>query len=637
MKFRTLVLALCFLVPVSANTQPDWTLIVPVVFTYLDTEAADSVKAIRGRADQIRAQMNDIMLKKGLDPKDLFDAILSSFNEGLSKNFVQEPKSLVVKTERDADIERLENLHIRLFKEDVSLQRWLNITQQLKKHPDRSQYSRWSLMHRNLSPQEMRKFSTPELLKPWVRDEVMCDIVAAIDATSPDKANGEVKTFSLKFEYDRLDSLDRTKGMREWQFPVPPEVIFCSFPMNGSYSFSMDESIPGVGYVILPRSASSALSALVYSETAWRARWCNTRGTVTYTPMEVRDGHQFFFNFPRRFFKPGELYRLEIIATPKVNFSTILPVSICRQAYHGMELDEQPIQQRLPDEVKITELFFRVANADVIKRTYPIKGEVDWFSGKVTFETEDPFDDMEMYGTGNTSPGVSFTLQNLHFSKLEEALRSSALLYYLSVPEIEPVENQPLDKLLIAEMDNTYQAPFITDVKVGAWKDYLSQSSAKIYSKQNLPNGYYSPSWSTAFAPDSIFVDRRVPFITRQMFEKNKIPNAGKYRCVLQVGEFVQVVRTLALHRKQIERRIEERSRFLWELDQRNAKRKGQDFTGSLEAYKKRELENLPPDVKFIRECQFPEIMQKNFTLIYSKYFPGTVQRLASLTIKLTE
>jgi hypothetical protein len=353
--------------------------------------------------------------------------------------------------------------------------------------------------------------------------------------------------------------------------------------------------------------------------------------------MEVREGHQFFFNFPERFFKTGELYRLELIATPKINISTLMPVSICRQAYHGKERDEQPTQYHLPDEVKITEIYFRVSTSDVIKRPNKIKGEVDWFSGKITFETEDPFDAFEMYGTGNTRSGVSFTLQNLHFSKLEEALRSSALLYYLSVPEIESVENQPVEKLLIAEQDNTFQMAFITNVNQGAWKDYMSQSSSRIYPKQNLPNGYYSPTWSVAFAPDSLFTDKRVPFITRQMFEKNKAPTAVKYRCELQVGEFVQVVQTLKLHRQQIERRIEERSRFLFELDRREALRKGQAFTGSLPEYKKREMENLPPDVKFIRDCQFPEIMQKKFTLIYSKYFPGTSRQLASLTIKLTE
>jgi hypothetical protein len=75
----------------------------------------------------------------------------------------------------------------------------------------------------------------------------------------------------------------------------------------------------------------------------------------------------------------------------------------------------------------------------------------------------------------------------------------------------------------------------------------------------------------------------------------------------------------------------------LLELNRRDALRKNKTFSGSLAEYKNREIENLPPDVKFIRDCPFPEIMQKKFTLIYSKYFPGTSRQLASLTIKLTE
>ncbi len=637
MKLRCTVLISCFLIAGLLHAQPNWALLVPDGFTELETEAADSIRVIRERSDQIRVQMNDIVLKKALDPKQIFAFDLSDFNEGLSKKFIQEPRPLWLKIERDADIERLEGLHIILFKEDVSLQRWLNITQQLKKHPDRAQFSRWALLHRNLSPQEMRAFSHPEDLKLWIKGEVMCDIVAAIDITSPDKAKGKVKTFDLKFEYDLLDSLDRTREMRQWQFPVPPEVIFCSFPMNGAYSFSMDESIPGVGYVVLPRSAMGALSPIVYSQTTWRARWCSARGYVTYTPMEVRDGHQFFFNFPERFFKKGELYRLEIIATPKINISTLMPLEVCRQAYHGKQPDEQPTQYHLPDEVKITELYFRISSTDVVKRPNSVKGQVDWFAGKIIFETEDPFDGLEMYGTGNTQPGVNFALQTLYFSKLEEALRSSALLYYLSVPVIEPVDNQPVDKLLNAELDNTFQTAFITNVNQGAWKDYMTLPSSKSYVRQNLPGDYYAPSWSTVFAPDSIFTDKRVPFITRQMFEKNKLPLHTVYRCELQVGEFVQTVQAIKLHKKQIERRIEERSKFLFDLDRRQALRTNQVFTGKVAEYKQREIENLPPAVKYIRECQFPEVMQNKLTLIYSKYFPGTSRRLADLTIQLTK
>jgi len=637
MKLVTTTLLCFFLYFNPAFAQPDWTSIVPGVFAELDAETVDSIRAIRERCDTIRARMNGLIQKKGLDPKQVFSYGLANFKEGLSNQDATEPNGFYQIKVRDEEIRQLERWHIDLYRLDVTLQRWIKINEKLKKHPDRTQYARWALLHRNLPPQEMRALNNPDLAHGWVLDVVVCDVVAALDATRPDQVNGKMRSFNLKFDSELMDSLDRTKDMRSWQFPVPPEVIICSMPMNGAYAFSRDESIPGVGYVILPRSANQALSPIVYSQTTWRARWCSARGRITYTPMEVRDGHQFFFNLPDRYFKNGELYRLEIIATPKVSAASMMPAEVCLQAFRGNTQSELPTRISLPDEVKITELYFRASTQGLYPRKDQVIGKVDWFAGTIAFETENPFDAFEMYGAGKIKPEVSFTVNTQAFYALEKALRSSALYYYLSVPTVEPLDQLPLDQFAAAELDNTFKMPFIENVNKGATETYITQSTGAIHPRMNLPGGYYVPGWSQVFAPDTLVSNPPVPFITRPMYEKNKEPVTTKFSCELRVGEFIQIVNTIKLHKQQIERRIEERSRFLMELDRRDALRRGAPFNGTLADYRKREIENLPPDVKAVRDCKFPDAIRDHFGLFYSRFFPGSKQRSAELNIKITD
>ena len=313
------------------QAQPDWTTIVPAAFAVLDKEVTDSLVAIRAQAATVREAIEEIVTRKGFDRRDIYGFDNAYFKEGMSKNFTGNPSGLTMKIDRDTAVYRMENLFVDLFFLDKNLFRWLDIEKRLQSHPDRRQFAKWALRYRELPPPLALEIHQPEPCKKWVANTVVCEIAVAVEAVSPDKAGDKVRNFDLKFVRPANAPQPSATEPVAWGFPLPPEVIWYSFPMNGQYSFRRDESLPGAGYVVLPDNAVQALYPIQYSNTAWRARWCSSRGKVTYTAMELRNGHQFFFNLPDNYFQGGELYRLEILAMPKGSSAPLVPGDICWQ------------------------------------------------------------------------------------------------------------------------------------------------------------------------------------------------------------------------------------------------------------------------------------------------------------------
>ena len=530
----------------------------------------------------------------------------------------------------------MEDLFVDLFFLDKNLFRWLDIEKRLQSHPDRRQFAKWALRYRELPPPLALEIHQPEPCKKWVANTVVCEIAVAVEAVSPDKAGDKVRNFDLKFVRPANAPQPSATEPVAWGFPLPPEVIWYSFPMNGQYSFRRDESLPGAGYVVLPDNAVQALYPIQYSNTAWRARWCSSRGKVTYTAMELRNGHQFFFNLPDNYFQGGELYRLEILAMPKGSSAPLVPGDICWQLFRGNVTSTMPVNIRLPDEVKITELFFRAGKYSIREKLNIMKGERDWTNGWVDYETDEPMDALEINGNGNFAPPVIFTMETSPFYKVRDALEGKDLFYYLTVPEVEPLDSLPLSDLAVAELDNTMNAAFIEKVNDGAVPNYIGLPGNRKTPVQ-LAGGYVAPPLSTAQARDTFSAQQPVPFITRIMFEKGRIPNPGMVKCRLYVGEFIQLVQAAALQKEQISRRIEERSLFFYQLEQRKAQREGRPLTITLAAIKAREIANLPPSVKLVYETKFPEAFQPHFTLFYSRLFPGSEQPSTILKISFDE
>lgn len=613
-----------------AQAPPDWASIVPAAFAPLDAEVADSIAAHRAECAAIRAQMEEIVAAKGFDRRFIFGPSDTYIKEGMHSVFTNIPLGFQTITDRDSLVMRLESLHVDLYWNDKALFRWLDVQKRLNTHPNRRDLSRWPLLYREIPPPLRPHPASPRDCQRWVAEEVVCQLAATLEATSPDKASGKMRTFNPKFNDRALDTLPQLGA--DWTLPFPPEGICYSFPMNGQYGFRRDESIPGVGYVVFPRGVGHILSRFLYGNFQWKARWCSAEGRVTYTQAELRSSHQIFFNLPDNYFEAGHLYRLEVLVLPNESVAPSLPADMCWRLFRGQPIGKFPIHLRLPDELKITELYFRAGTYDLRKKMQTLKGDVEWQQGYITFETDEPLDAIEMNGGAYFSAPVTFNILTIYFSKVRDALDANDLYYYLAVPFVEPLDRLPLDQMATAELDNTLDAPFVRKVTLGAPNRYRRPPDNRLKALP-LPGGYTSPPMSRAFAPDTLLTASPVPRITRAHFERGRAPEPGIQRCTLIIGEFRQLIQAVAVQQAQIRRRMEERANFFFQLEQRRAQRTGKPLATTLEQLRQQEKENLPTSAKLLLETEFPAVFQPNFTLIYSRFFPGSEQRSADLTL----
>lgn len=637
---RSFLIGACLLFSVPVLwSQPDWSTLVPEAFSELDQEVADSIRVRRAVCEPLRAEMEKIVTEKGLDRLFIFGPGDTYLKEGMSRRMKNHPAGLQVGMDRDKGIMRLEELNVRLYSHDLALMHWLDIEQRLAKHPDRTQHKRWAMLYQQLPPDLARDLKKNSVCRHWIKTEVACDIVAALEENSPDKASGKVGKWSPDISKIRLDTLDKSPAPAVWGFPLPPEAILISFPFNGQFAFRRDESIPGVGYAAFPKWTREVLFPIQYEygdrDLQLRARWCSAHGEVTYTEMELREGNWFFFNLPpKEYFQGGELYRLELIAYPKGSVSPVIPDQVCWQQFRGVEAQDQPFHHYLQDEIKFSELYFRAGKYSIWEQIDILqKGVVDWEAGLVHYTTDEPLAPIDLRGNLYMRPWVRFGLQNVGFYKLHEALDHEQLRYYFTVPRVEPIEGVPAGQLLVAEMDNTFGAPFIEDLRKGAASKYAPVTEVK-GEDVALPGGYFILTQSHPTGRDTLVTPVSVPFITRAMFEKKQLPDLGMVECTLYVAGFRRLVFSVRLQKEQVTRRIAERSRFLYELERRAAEREGRPPAFTLEEARNRELANLPDPVRLIFEAQYPEVIQKTFTLSYTRDFPGTGQYMSLFQLK---
>jgi hypothetical protein len=88
------------------------------------------------------------------------------------------------------------------------------------------------------------------------------------------------------------------------------------------------------------------------------------------------------------------------------------------------------------------------------------------------------------------------------------------------------------------------------------------------------------------------------------------------------------------LQQAQLRRRVEERAQFFFALEKRRAARVGKPPSATLEQFRQREQENLPPEVKILLEAAFPDVFKNKTAAYYSRRFPGTEQYSTQLDLK---
>ncbi|MBL7780596.1 MAG: hypothetical protein JNM22_05210 [Saprospiraceae bacterium] len=614
----------------TLHAQPNWREVVSPAFLQVIEEVNDSIAWRRDESNRLRKRMNDIIADKKLDRSFIVGDHDEYIAEGMHKQFTKPLEKLQVTYDRDQQIVELENLHVALYYSDKTLFRWTELLKKIRAHPDLSIHSRWASDWNALPPNQRPNANSLDACRRWVADKLVCDVTTKapdffdvftaqppkVGSFDPEFADGVLPGFS-----------DREPAT----FPVPTQFIAASYPMNGQFAFHRSESIPGVGYIAFSKNIANA-----FYETngyALKARWTSARGNVVYTLAEFRPLRQcFYFNFPATL-DAEMVYRLELVALPVSNTGGQKADEDCWRTFRGLppaELSDKDLPVK--GEVKITELYFRAGKYEVMQKPKNLAGTIDWQTGAIQFTTDEPLDEIEMYGSGKVAPLLTFNLQTASFYQLKNALKSKVLVYYLSVPRIQSLENVPLDQKVAAELDHTQDARFVRQTSQGN-AEYI-QIPRLYETVKTLRGDYVVPALMEVNARDSLVTNQPVPFIGPEHFKKRKNMPYPPTKCTLYVGEVQQLLRSITVQQQQIKRRMDERAAFFYELDKRQAMREKKTFEGTLEAYKKQEAENLPQEVRTILEAKIPESISKDFTILFSRRFPGTKQYSASLQFK---
>jgi hypothetical protein len=238
-----------------------------------------------------------------------------------------------------------------------------------------------------------------------------------------------------------------------------------------------------------------------------------------------------------------------------------------------------------------------------------------------------------MNGNRVIRPPVTFNIQQFAFLDLFNALNSNQLYYYFTTPKVEEIAQIPLSETITADLDHTLDAPFIRKTSLGnaevpeRFMEDREQTTV-------LAGNYIAPRFKNFDNKDSLVTAIPVPFITEEHFLKRKPIVLDKMKCTLFIGDWQQTLSSTRLHQDQIRRRMDERARYFFELDKRKALQQGKTFTPTLEEYKKQELDNMPNEAKLILQAKIPESMNKNFTVLVGKQYPGSEQFCYQLEIK---
>lgn len=634
MKRRLLIGCFFSIVQIQLPAQPNWAEVVPAAFSRLEQEVTDSIAACRAESAQIRTKMEAIIQKKGFTREFIFGKGDKYFKEGMHKHFSSEPRQMLVAMERDNDVVQLENLHVDLYHSDKALHRWFEIHAKIKNHPDRWRFARWPALYDQTPAKERPKAKSVEACRQWVADQLVCEIATDLSGILPEKDAQKVRLTDLNFDKS-WDDPGNQRTLSAVEFPLPPDAILYSFPMNGQFNFRHDESVPGAGYLGLTPYALSLVMQQNYSGNILRARWSHANGQVVYTATETSYPRTIYFNLPEKFFEPEHCYRLELILAPLNSKPTIPEQSACWDVFRG-KISEvaQHYASGLGGEIKITELYFRAGKYSVREKLETFDGYVDWERGAIVYKTDEPFDPIELYGAGGVKPFVRFSVITSNFYNLEKALYSKELYYYLSVPLVEPLERLPLDQLAVAEQDNTLDAPFVRNVMLGNYErsELVLEHSMESFA---LRGGYVIPPSSRFAMLDTLDTDTPVPFITKTHFQRGKAVRLDTVACTLFIGQLRLLLQTTALHQMQIRHRIDERVNFFYALEQRRAQRSGQPLSVSLEQLRQQEMAQLPPAAKTLLEAKIPDVFAQKFTVWINRKFPGSEQHTAQLEIKI--
>lgn len=604
-----------------------------MIFAPVEKEIADSIATRRSEARTIRAAMEQIIAEKKLDRVFIFGPDDKYFKEGMHANFKSAPGPMLVDVDRDTRIVQLEHFHVALFHSDAALHRWLGLQTKLAGLKTKHGRYAWQGRYEQLSPEKRQGLDREQQWAKWGANELIClltDNEADLMLRNParDKVNPIGLKFVLKNDTTNYESL------KNMVLPFPSDKIPASFPLDGQYAFFPEESIPRVGYVVLPRGSNYLLYERLSNTPLLKARWSSASGTRLYTDAKLENMEPvIYFNLPENFFQPAQLYRLEVVALPEGAFHIVEESDVCGTRFRGSAPKAADAGVSVKGEVKIAEMHFRTSRYTLREKLKTMRvGDINWDTGAIAFVMDEPLELSERMGGRYFDPLVSFDYANVP-SKLEQSLQDPALYYYLCVPAVEPLDGLSLDQLAIVEQDNTLDAPFVrnTSLVTKSAEGYAKQVVARSVPKR-IGNGYVLPT--LGMGRDSFVVSAWVPLIDRSHFKQSRVPEPDSaVPCTLYVAQLVRIVQALKLQQSQVRQRMEERAVFFHQLEKRRSARTGVPASGDLAYFRQKEAEHLPASAKFILEADLKQLYANTITIMYRRLFPGSEQATATLPL----
>ncbi|HFA48775.1 MAG TPA: hypothetical protein ENJ95_07145 [Bacteroidetes bacterium] len=603
----------------------------------------DSVSYFEAQSAMARKRLGKLLGKLKFDRTTYFGAEDAYLKKGMSQ-YYKDNKNMFALTEKtDSKVASFLSNYKNLYRYDKSLARWEYLKTYFEKEiaKPKTYMPRNAMLHRGSLPAEFRDKLKFDHLTNWSQQNMVASALAKYKGigrvqTGPKVTSGN--NFGLEPSF--RTQIPYEEGSNEFL----PEWVAASYPADGQYNFYLKEWIPGVGYFLFNRMPEVFFSPSKDYKTM--VRWTDGQGnTILSEPKIELADNRLDFAIPTELLKKETLYKLDIVQLRTVG-GKLFPLAegaASDEDYfrkHFPELDPSPIAA----EKVLHSIYFRTSKWDsFFAKAKEFQFEMDGatFSGDATLD--EPLDDWELQGKGKLPPTIQFQ-SGYRRPGYADAVGSRELAYYLTFPEIEPVDTDDWTTQLNFEKKAEKEAE---NLKKRGREKYIKTPVEWVYGtargKKNvrgkggedivLDNGYTLHVLPEKL-PFSLEQDVSTGFITQAHFENGNAPVFAGAKLHLHLLGPELASKQAALAKEEILKRRKERAHFFYLVNVREKKKNGETETRTEEDFLEVDKEHMPGKVKKLlgTDDLSPHLPANNYMLA-SKSMPGTKRRCSESKI----
>ncbi len=613
--------------------------------------ASDSTYHYEHEAVAARKVLEKLLGKLKYDREAYFGKYDILLKKGMHEHFDKNAKVLALKGNQDKNVVKFIGAYKALYRADRGLSKWEFLKSYFEKEKQGTGTKK--ITARELSarhsalPTEFSSKLRSDYLVNWTRKEIQAIALAEY------KGGGEVifgpkvaNKIDLKLIRECRTNIPYTKT--EPGYPIPSEWVAASYPADGEYNFYVKEWIRGTGYFFFNRMPKS----LFQPPRGYKlmVRWTDALGTSIYAEPQLNSFEsRLDFAIPDKLLKKEMLYKLDIVlirtANEKVNIVA-----------DGAQSDESFFRQNFPDmnvepikpEQVMHSIYFRTSKWDsFFEKTKAMEFVMDatTFIGKAVLD--EPWSSTELDGRGKLPPPVRVS-PSYRRPRFADAVGSKELAYYLSKPEIEPVDTNdwttPLQFEIKAQQEDEKLKKAGREIKHTPIQRLYGSTRGRAYFKGlgqvdvALENGHVVPALPDKL-PFKFNQNVSTGFITKENFESGVAPSFPAAELTVQLEGPKLVKQKAGLAKEQIKKRREERAHFFRLVNIREKKKNGNVETRSFSDFLELDKKYMPGNVRRLLEADdlMPPLQGLDLFVYASKTMPGTSQRSteASISIKV--